>query len=137
LNLKPKNNPNPGHIKNTSARSLFKSSFIVTALNPKRIAFFVAFLPQFMDSLKPAFLRLTSLGAIFLLLATINATLYALFAGQLNEHVRNQKARKWFDRCRGSAFIGAGILTAGMNRTTWLTDQFNAQAAFINGCGKR
>jgi len=32
-------------IKNSASHSLFRSSLVVTALNPKSIAFFVAFLP--------------------------------------------------------------------------------------------
>ena len=48
-----RSNPGGGSIvlteKGGSARSLFKSAFIVTALNPKSIAFFVAFLPQFIN----------------------------------------------------------------------------------------
>jgi threonine/homoserine/homoserine lactone efflux protein len=114
----PENNSIQYNAKNTSARSLLKSSFIVTALNPKSIAFFVAFLPQFIDPLKPMLTQLTLLGGTFLLLATINAALYALFAGQLSEHMRKGNVRKWFDRCGGSALIGAGIFTAGMQRTT-------------------
>ena len=35
--------------------TLFKSAFIVTALNPKSIAFFVAFLPQFVSAQSDAF----------------------------------------------------------------------------------
>ena len=114
----PENNSIQYNAKNTSARSLLKSSFIVTALNPKSIAFFVAFLPQFIDPLKPTLTQLTLLGGTFLLLATTNAALYALFAGQLSEHMRKGNIRKWFDRCGGSALIGAGIFTAGMQRTT-------------------
>ena len=114
----PENNSIQYNAKNTSARSLLKSSFIVTALNPKSIAFFVAFLPQFIDPLKPTLTQLTLLGGTFLLLATINAALYALFAGQLSEHLRKGNVRKWFDRCGGSALIGAGIFTAGMQRTS-------------------
>ena len=114
----PENNSIQYNAKNTSARSLLKSSFIVTALNPKSIAFFVAFLPQFIDPLKPTFIQLILLGGTFLLLATTNAALYALFAGQLSEHMRKGNIRKWFDRCGGSALIGAGIFTAGMQRTT-------------------
>ena len=101
----------------TSAGSLLKSSFIVTALNPKSIAFFVAYLPQFIDPGKPTFLQLIILGGTFLILATINAALYAVFAGQLSEYLRKSKVRKWLDRCGGSALIGAGIFTAGMQRT--------------------
>jgi threonine/homoserine/homoserine lactone efflux protein len=116
--LNPKDNSVQYDIKNTSARSLIKSSFIVTALNPKGIAFFVAFLPQFIDPLKPAFSQLTLLGGTFLFLATLNAALYAIFAGRMGEYMRKGNVRKWFNRCGGSALIGAGIFTAGMQRTS-------------------
>jgi threonine/homoserine/homoserine lactone efflux protein len=114
---KPPKNPIPCGTQNTSARSLLKSAFVVTALNPKSIAFFVAFLPQFIDPLKPAFFQLILLGGTFLLLAAVNAALYAVFAGQLSEYMRRRHVRLWFDRCGGSALIGAGILTAGMQRS--------------------
>ena len=115
--LEPQNSSirtNPTH---SSARSLLKSAFVVTALNPKSIAFFVAFLPQFIDPLKPAFFQLVLLGGTFLLLATINAALYAFFAGQLSEHLKKGHIRKFFNRCGGSALIGAGIFTAAMKRS--------------------
>jgi len=80
-----------------SSRSLFKSSFIVTALNPKGIAFFVAFLPQFIKLLEPVF----------------NATLYALFASQLREIIKKESVLKWFNRFGGTALIGAGVITPG------------------------
>jgi homoserine/homoserine lactone efflux protein len=104
--------------KNASARSLLRSSFIVTALNPKSIAFFVAFLPQFVDTLKPTVSQLTLLGGTFLILATINAALYAIFAGQLGGQMKKEKVRNWFNRCGGSALFGAGIFTAAMQRST-------------------
>ena len=116
--LNSKNSSAQYDTKNTSARSLLRSSFIVTALNPKGIAFFVAFLPQFVDPLKPAFSQLTLLGGTFLLLATINSALYAIFAGQLGDQMKKKKIRKWFNRCGGSALIGAGIFTAAMQRST-------------------
>jgi len=115
--LNPENNSNQDKAKKTSTRSLLRSSFIVTALNPKGIAFFVAFLPQFIDPLKPALSQLTLLGGTFLFLATLNSALYAIFAGQLGEHMRKRNVRKWFNRCGGSALIGAGIFTAGMQRS--------------------
>ena len=116
--LNSKNSSAQYDTKNTSARSLLRSSFIVTALNPKSIAFFVAFLPQFIDTLKPAFSQLTLLGGTFLILATINAALYAIFAGQLGDQMKKDKVRKWFNRCGGSALFGAGIFTAAMQRST-------------------
>jgi len=101
-----------------SSRSLFGSSFIVTALNPKSIAFFVAFLPQFIRPTEPLPQQLLLLGGTFLILATVNAALYAIFAGQLSEHIRKTRVRRWFNRVGGSALIGAGIVTASMQRSS-------------------
>ena len=46
-----------------------------------------------------------------------NAALYALFASQLREAIRKTSVRKWFNRCGDTALIGAGIFTAGMQRS--------------------
>ena len=116
--LSPENSSGQYNTKNSSARSLFRRSFIVTALNPKGIAFFVAFLPQFIDPFKPAFSQLMLLGGTFLVLATINASLYAIFAGQLGDHMKKGNVRRWFNRFGGGALIGAGIFTATMQRTS-------------------
>ena len=62
--------------------------------------------------------QLVILCATFLCLAAVNATLYSLFAGQLRERVRTARARRWFNRCGGTALIGAGLLTAAIRRTT-------------------
>jgi threonine/homoserine/homoserine lactone efflux protein len=102
----------------TSNRSLFRSAFVVTALNPKSIAFFVAFLPQFINAQRATFPQLLMLGATFLFFAALNAMLYALFAGQLRDTMQNARVRRWFNRCGGSALIGAGIFTATLQRAS-------------------
>jgi len=114
----PKSDYSQNGKKDISPRSLFKSSFIVTALNPKGIAFFVAFLPQFISPNKPVFNQLLLLGGTFLFLALVNAVLYALFASQLREAIKRTSVRKWLNRCGGTALIGAGIITASMQRST-------------------
>jgi len=106
-----------GHVEQLPARALFRSSFLVTALNPKSIAFFVAFLPQFLDPAQAALPQLLLFGATFLVIAVINAALYAIFAGQLRERFRRPGVRRWFNRCGGGALVGAGVLTAGLQRT--------------------
>ena len=103
--------------RSSSALTLFRRSYIVTALNPKSIAFFVAFLPQFIDPRQPLPGQLLLLGCTFLILATVNAALYAIFAGQFSASIRRTRVRKWFNRLGGSALIGAGIVTAGLQRT--------------------
>ncbi len=99
-------------------RSFLKSAYIVTALNPKGIAFFVAFMPHFVSSGSDPFYQLVILGTTFLVLATINAAVYAIFAGQCREAMRNARIQKIFNRCGGSALIGAGLVTATLNRTS-------------------
>jgi len=99
-----------------SVGSLFRSSYIVTALNPKGIAFFVAFLPQFINPAEPVFNQLLILGGTFLFLAILNAAVYAVFASQIRETMKNQNVSRWLNRCGGSALIGAGIVTAGIKR---------------------
>ncbi len=99
-------------------RSFLKSAYIVTALNPKGIAFFVAFMPQFVSSGSDPFYQLVILGTTFLVLATINASVYAIFAGQCREAMKNARIQKIFNRCGGSALIGAGLVTATLNRTS-------------------
>ncbi len=100
-----------------SKGSLFKSTWFVTALNPKSIAFFVVFLPQFVDQQDRAVPQLFLLGATFLLLATLNATLYAFFAGYLRDRMRSSRVRRWFNRCSGGILIGAGVFTAAIQRS--------------------
>ncbi len=101
-----------------SAGALFRSSYIVTALNPKGIAFFVAFLPQFIKPAEPLFNQLLILGGTFLFLAIVNAVVYAIFASQLREAMKNRNVSKWLNRGGGTALIGAGILTAGLRRVS-------------------
>ena len=104
--------------KKTSNRLLFKRAFIVTALNPKSIAFFIAFLPQFISAQSETFPQFLVLVVTFLFLAALNATLYAFFAGQLRDTMQNAKVRRWFNRCGGSALIGAGVVTATLQRSS-------------------
>ncbi|NNK56174.1 MAG: LysE family translocator [Desulfofustis sp.] len=98
-----------------TSRSLFRSSFIVTALNPKSITFFIAFFPQFVST-TGSIGQLFLLGLTFLTLAGVNALVYGLFAGQFNQLLQNQSARRWLNRGGGSALIGAGIVTAGLKQ---------------------
>ena len=113
----PENSTIKHQNEDASPRVLFKSAFIVTALNPKGIAFFVAFLPQFVNPHSPAFNQILILGGTFLVLSLINIALYALFAGQLRETIKRTGVQKWFNRCGGTAVIGAGIFTAGVQRS--------------------
>lgn len=104
--------------KGKSTLSLFRSSFIVTTFNPKGIAFFVVFFPQFIEASKPVLIQMVILGTTFLFLAFLNITIYAIFAGSLQASISHGHVRKWFNRLSGSALIGAGIFTVAMQKST-------------------
>ncbi|WP_426122686.1 LysE family translocator [Pararhizobium sp. PWRC1-1] len=95
---------------------IFLHTYVVTALNPKSIVFFVAFLPQFLDLSRPLFNQMLIFETTFLVLATLNATLYALMASAARQTIRKPKVQAIVNRTGGSLLIGAGLLTAGLRR---------------------
>lgn len=95
-----------------SRRAVLGHAYLVTALNPKSIAFFVAFLPQFIAPAEPLFPQLAVMEITFLALAALNAWACAWFAGSLGGMVRRPKVRRWFNRAGGGALIGAGAAMA-------------------------
>ncbi|MCF7936669.1 MAG: LysE family translocator [Synergistales bacterium] len=101
----------------TRGPALFRSSYIVAASNPKSIAFFVAFLPQFVNPQQPAAQQFPLLMGTFLLLSFTNAGLLAFFSGTLRETLQSSAFHRWVNRCGGTALIGAGIFTAAMKQT--------------------
>jgi threonine/homoserine/homoserine lactone efflux protein len=91
-------------------------AFLVTALNPKSLAFFVAFLPQFMRPADPLPPQMLVLESTFILLATVNATLYAALAMRLRGAIGRPWVLKALNRTGGAILIGAGLATAAMKR---------------------
>ena len=92
-----------------SRRRLFADTYVVTALNPKSILFFVAFLPQFVDPSVPAAPQLWLLGISFVVLAAINAALYAVFAATARRVLTSPAAGRYLHLTGGSLLTAAGI----------------------------
>lgn len=99
-----------------SMRSVFLQSFVVTALNPKGIVFFVAFVPQFVDPAAPVLMQFVVLEATFVILAGINVALWAMAAGTLRARFRRPSTMRLVNRIGGGFLIGAGLLTAAVRR---------------------
>jgi threonine/homoserine/homoserine lactone efflux protein len=98
------------------ARNAFRDAFLVTVLNPKSIAFFVAFVPQFLDPARPFLPQAVLVLVTFVGLGALNALGYALLAGKLSDAVRRVSVRRAFNRVGGAMLMGAGIATAAMRR---------------------
>lgn len=99
-----------------SAKTHVFRAFAVTATNPKSIAFFCAFMPQFINPATPWLPQVLTLGITFVVLAVINAAMYALLAARASEAVANPRAMKFVNRAGGTALIGAGLVTAALRR---------------------
>ena len=105
----------PGRL---SPREAFGNAALVTALNPKSIAFFIAFVPQFLNPAGPLLTQSVILIATFVGLAGINALLYALVAHRLRDLIRRPAITRWLTRLGGATLIGMGVATATLRRAT-------------------
>lgn len=88
---------------------LFFNTWLVTALNPKGIVFFVAFLPQFISPTAEVTRQLWVLAVTFVALATLNATLYAVFAASARKLLSSPRAQRRFHLAGGSLLSAAGL----------------------------
>ncbi|MEZ5923145.1 MAG: LysE family translocator [Hyphomicrobiaceae bacterium] len=100
----------------TSTARMVGHAWIVTALNPKSITFFVAFLPQFLDTSRPFLTQMIVFEATFLTLAFANAIGYGLVAARARSIIRSAPAIRLINRIGGSLLIGAGVATATIGR---------------------
>ncbi len=91
---------------------IFLHAYAVTALNPKSIVFFIAFLPQFLDSSHPLLPQFVIFEASFLTLATLNALGYARLAAAARRTIRRPRIQRAVNRAGGTLLIGAGALAA-------------------------
>jgi threonine/homoserine/homoserine lactone efflux protein len=88
---------------------LFANTYLVTALNPKGIVFFVAFLPQFLTPGVEVAPQLWVMSLSFVALATLNATLYAVFAASARGFLSSPRTLKRFDLAGGAFLSVAGV----------------------------
>ena len=92
-----------------SRRVNFSRGFVVALLNPKTIAFFTAFLPQFVDPSLPATQQLVVMCAVSVLLATVSDSAWAIAAGLGRAWFLAPSRAKWLGRASGTMLIGGGI----------------------------
>ncbi len=89
-------------------------AWLVTALNPKSITFFVAFLPQFLDTKGDFWAQMLIFEATFITLAFANAMGYALIASRARTVIGNPRAIGLFNKAGGTLLIGAGVATVAI-----------------------
>ena len=104
----------PAHFKQNSAAAAFRQGILTNIFNPKVALFFLAFLPQFIDSTAPsktaAFLIL---GLTFVTTGTIWCLILAWFSSAFSARLRgNATIAALLNRIVGSLFIFLGLRLA-------------------------
>lgn len=97
-----------------SSLKMLGHAWLVTALNPKGLTFFVACLPQFIDPSIPLLPQIGIFAATFLTLAFANALTYALIASRARSIVQSSRTMRVINRTGGSLLIGASVATVAL-----------------------
>ena len=93
-----------------SRRRLYTQGVIVNTLNPKTALFFLAFLPQFVDPDRAVAPQVLALGVLFLMLAMLSDSTYAIVAGSVRGWLGERRAA--LARVSGCSYVGLGLLAA-------------------------
>ena len=96
---------------------VFRNAFIVTALNPQSIVFFVMLFPLFVDSAKPVEPQLVMMGLSFMGVSIITVVFYGLFSGHLHAKLTSRRCRERFNRVGGGLLVCAGVITGLMQKS--------------------
>jgi threonine/homoserine/homoserine lactone efflux protein len=99
-----------------SLRRAFARGAVVNILNPKTALFFLAFLPQFIDTDRGGvWSQALVLGLLFMVLGLVSDSLYALAAGTVGGLLRRRRRALRYGS--GVVFIGLGTAAALTKRT--------------------
>jgi len=91
---------------------IFRDSFLITALNPKGILFFVAFVPQFIDPALSYAPQAALYVLTFTVLGILNAAMFAFLAAGARKTIRRPQLMKAAMRTGGSLLMMAGVAAA-------------------------
>ena len=101
------------HVSSDLMRRAFLRGFLVQGANPKAIAFFVALLPQFLDTGRPLAPQLVMLAASSVVIEFIALFSYAKAASGAGR-MAGPRVVRWLERAGGALLIGAGARLAAV-----------------------
>jgi threonine/homoserine/homoserine lactone efflux protein len=90
-------------------RVLFSRGFLVAISNPKTIAFFTAFLPQFVDPSLPDARQLMVMCVVSVLLAALGDSCWVIASGLGRAWFMKSSRAKLLGRASGVTLIGGGL----------------------------
>ena len=103
--------PQAGKAPSDAPGKLFAKGLVANAINPKVILFFLAFLPQFVESRRGHVAwQIAQLGVIFTLATVVIFGSIGWFAGSIGERLARRPATgAWLDRVAGGIFVALGL----------------------------
>ncbi len=104
-------------VADAAAGRVFAHAAAVTALNPKSIVFFIAFVPQFINPQATLLPQFGILIATFVGFAALNALAYALLGDKLRQRIRHPAVMPMLTRLGGGALVAMGVATAAIRRS--------------------
>lgn len=90
-----------------AARTIFARGFFVSLTNPKTLLFYAAFLPQFVDPGAPAAPQVAALAVIFLTIAVVVDSGWAMLSAQLRPLLALRS--RLLNRLTGALLMGAAV----------------------------
>ncbi len=105
-----------GEARSGSGRAMFLDSFVVTAINPRSIVFFMAVLPQFVEPERPLPLQFAILEATFVVLGGIAVVGWILLASGLRGRLASPESRRTANRIGAALLVGAGLVALAARR---------------------
>ena len=103
-----------GRVSPKELINIFKQGVLVAVLNPKVAVFFLAFLPQFVETGAGSIsAQLFLHGSLIIVVAAFVEPPLILIGGKLTGYLsKNTKISRWMDRGLGALFVGLGIKLA-------------------------
>ena len=94
-------------------RRIFAQGFITQILNPKVAVFFVAFLPQFLNTAQPIAPQVAVLGAVYIAIAIAIDATYVLAASAVSRRfTRSRAAQRNTSRVAAATYVALGVAAA-------------------------
>jgi homoserine/homoserine lactone efflux protein len=98
-----------GELAAPGGRAHFARGVVVATTNPKTIAFFTAFLPQFVDPSLPIGRQLFVMCTVSIAMAAVTDSGWAIMSGLGRAWFLEPARARLLGRCSGLALIGGGI----------------------------
>lgn len=92
----------------SAVAALMRRDFLIAISNPKAIAVFTAFFPQFIDASQPAWSQLAAMGGVFLLLEVAAVLLYVAAGVLLGRMLKSQRIFVNLNRLVGGVLVASG-----------------------------